>query len=183
MPKSGRLSIAEKYEIQGRLQEHRKDGTAEEEALDSIAAAMDRRVSIVQKYVTEELNNIQETIAKVAEEKAKPVLKVPKDMFNDAVAKVEAQGMVGPDAKELVRKAVKKISKWPTTADAIFGLAMSGLKAKHVMGKRTVGGKSGVSVMTPAANARLDEARKNIDSNKSRSARGNIFRPSDGQII
>lgn len=178
--KSGKLSMAEKYEIQGRLHESRKAGKPDLEAVKEIADSMDRRETLVTKYVEEELDGIQETVVKVQEEKVKPIIKIPQDMFNDVVAKIEAQGLTKPDAKELAQKSVKKIAKFPTTVDAIFSLAMKGIKAKHVMGKRTAGGNRGVSVMTPAASARIDETDR---SSTSRSARGNIYVPSEDKIV
>ena len=178
--KSGKLSIAEKYEIQGRLHESRKAGKPDIDSITEIAGSMDRRDTLVKKYVEDELDGIQETVAKVEEGKGKPIVKIPQDMFNDVVAKIEAQGLTKPDAKELAQKAVKQVTQFPTTVDFIFSLAMKGLKAKHVMGKRTGSGNRGVSVMTPAASARLDDTDR---SSTSRSARGNIYVPSEDKIV
>jgi len=193
--KKGKLSDSEKFEIKGRL-----DGNmdlSDKEAIEAVASAMDRSVRVVTTYLKE--LEAQQVFSAAPEEKVKvkatvlpdrAVVKeeakkeegpvVSKEIYDAATQLILAQGFDKVETKKLLKRAVGKLKKSPKDANYLVGLALRGINAGNLMGKRTRGGERGVSIMTPAASMRTESGRGKAFS---RGASGNIFVPSENKVV
>lgn len=169
----GKLSVTEKYAIQGML--HQKKTIAE------IAVALARSEGVVKKYVDNELSSLQDTIAKVQMDAVVPDVEEPKfklseELYEEVIHKLRTAGLYREDAKEILDRTLGKLTFQPENSQQVYVLCIRNLNAKDVMNTRTASGKKGVAIMNAAASERGDESRKKAKP-ESRSARGNVYKP------
>jgi hypothetical protein len=111
---------------------------------------------------------------------------IPPEFQKAAYDKLLNAGLIENDARRVVRAAVAAAEKSGLAirnGDHLFTECVKRMRAGQFMQKRTTGGNQGVAVMTGNASARLDEAQKNNAGRiHSRSARGNVFNPSTGEV-
>lgn len=173
----GKLSVTEKYTIQGMLH----DGKSTKE----IAELLSRTETIIDNYVNKELASLQETVAKAqsqAVEETVPTIEVSEEMFDEVVHKLrQAAGMLKEDATELLNRTIRKLKLEPDNSNQLYVWCIRNLNAKDVMGTRTASGRKGVAIMTTAGSQRSDEFKKRIKST-SRSAKGHVFQPKENKM-
>lgn len=177
----GKLSVTEKYAIQGMLHE----------GLDvtDIAKSLERTEATVRSYIEVELSELQSTIVKAkmqqaeaeVEEEADSGFKISDELQEETIHKLRQAGMLREDALEVLQRTIKKLKFQPENSQQLYVLCIRNLNAKDVMNTRSAGGKKGVAVMNRAASERGDESRKKAKS-ESRSARGNTFHPKDNRM-
>jgi IS30 family transposase len=171
----GKLSVTEKYAIQGMLH----DG----QSVTDIAKSLERTEATIRGYVESELSTLQETIvrAQVSASEEAPRIELSEEIYEGTIHKLRQAGMLREDAIEVLERTIKKLKFEPENAQQVYTLCIRNLNAKDVMNTRTAGGNKGVSVMNRAASERGDESRKKAKS-ESRSARGNTFKPKDNRM-
>jgi len=186
---SGRLSLTEKYAIQGMVNQGID--------VSEIASQLGRKTPTIQKYIDGELSELTSNIATaqlqstdIPQSETTEVLDVDEhddvvvlseQMYNDTLYKLRNAGMELGDAREILDRTVRKLLGEPATADEMYGYCLRNLNAKDVMVTRSAGGRKGVAMMTKAASERGDES-KNRPRQPGRGVRGRIFRPKDNQM-
>lgn len=109
--------------------------------------------------------------------------RIEKEVYHQLVQ----SGLGERDAERLVKTVVKICEQKGIhipNAKTLFTNCIRRMNAGHFITKKTTGrGESGVAVMSSAASQRLDEARKRNTKPISRSARGNMYNPSTGEIL
>ena len=174
-----RLSNTEKYAIQGMIH-----GGLEAK---DIAKQLNRTEKVVQNYIDNELSTIQDHVVNAQIEQANdPVLdeswigKVKKRLT------VDRSNISETDIISLINKSIKIArdrNQVFDSEDSLYKACIANMRAGQYINKRTYGKRdSGVAIMNQVASQRMDEAKKSYGKAPSRSARGNVYNPSTGEI-
>ncbi len=180
----GKLSVTEKYAIQGML--HQKLSVEE------IAESLERTPAVIQTYVDTELSALQETIARAQLTEVEPEAEeednkgiadqITEDMRASVLVKLRQNtGKHSKDCEEILARTIRKLTFVPENDQKLYVLCIRQLNAKDVMQTRSSDGRTGIAIMNGAASQRGDESRKKY-KNDSRSARGNVFMPKDNKM-
>ena len=183
--KTGKLTLTEKYAIQGALSEKKQPA--------EIADMLNRSEGIVSRYITTELDNLHQQIAEAQVEAAenktqekdpqtarysraskldiqqsKPSApKEPKSLdeiasentITEAYRELVKAGVLEERAKTIIEAALNKASDTGAvfkSSNDLFVEALKQMSAGDFMQKKSEGGQTGVTVMTHAASQRLD---------------------------
>ena len=168
MAKSGRLSASDKYTIVGAMQ----DGKSPQE----IATMIGKSVAAVEKHIKAQNIPINKEVKsnrfRVRDEDVQQVQEV--ETFDEyATPKIRGEvkkmlvdgGVTEQDASKLISKVLEQaadVDKKFTKPFDLYKACIKKMRAGNFMNKKTAGGKGGVSVMTPAASERIDDARKGV---------------------
>lgn len=190
MTKRGKLTLREKYAIQGMLHNNMD--------IEEIATFLDRSTKIVENYVNGELDRLHNTIAnaqleqleKEVERRQKEALSPPNEQPNisskdvqNVFTRLKDAGLLEKDIVWVINKVFDVYEKTKSKlqdADHLYTECIKNMRAGHFITKRTQSGKGGVAIMSPAASTRMDESAK--QSRGSRSTKGCIYNPSTDEI-
>ena len=110
---------------------------------------------------------------------------ISKSILSQTFKQLCQAGLGDRDADRLVNSTARTLAKNGVNvpnSKVLFTECVKRMNAGHFINKKTEGGSSGVAVMSGAASQRMDEFKKTSGKTGSRSARGNIFDPSTGEI-
>lgn len=170
--KKGKISLEEKYIAQGMLSKGK--------TLEDIEKFLGREGNVSLKvYIEKELDKLQDTVVSAR-------LDVKQQLIDSGTLKrIEHQlvkmGIHAQDAARILITVTEELTEVPTEEE-LHALAIKSIKAGAYMGKQ---GRYKVeaTVMSKVASERADFAREQGSSKVvSRSARGNIYNPSTGEI-
>lgn len=181
----GKLSITEKYAIQGMIHEGKP--------IADIAESLGRKPVTIEKYINGELEELVTNITRAKLQAANPEVEqdeefefeaqVSEDIFEAVVHKLKQAGMDRDKAEECIYRVLRKINFDPDNEQQLYALCIRNINAKDVMITRAAGGRKGVAVMTKAGSERGDEHKRRARKQKpSRKVRGNIFYPKEGRM-
>lgn len=182
MSKVKALTNVEKYTIAGMIADRK---TAKE-----IAKTLGKDIEQIEKYLGR-LDKLAENIVKEdnppkTKKKAKKELVTEgtsEDIVAAVVRRLKKAGLSERDSSNLVETALKladKTNKVFESDDELYTACIKRINAGNLMVKKTDGGREGVCMMTGAASAKMDGARKKTVS---RTARGNMWDIKKGKLI
>ena len=176
--KRGRLTLEEKYIIQGMLNDGKN--------VTNISNKINRSKKMVEKYIDNELNQLHETIVNVEKSNIDNKITVSKEIYTETLHKLKKDisnsENINPD--KLLDETIASLEHDPDSSAQLLSYCIQNLKANQFMANRTSSGKKGISVMTGTASARGDEHKNKIANRQiSRSAKGHVYRPFDGDIV
>ena len=109
-----------------------------------------------------------------------------KDIMVNTYKKLRTAGLTENDANRVIHSALTwgaKNGQKYKSSDLLYTACIKRMNASHFITKVTQGGKEGVAVMSGAASARMDEARKTANKPMSRSARGAVYSSRTGEML
>lgn len=146
---------------------------------EDIAKFLKKDVIHVSNYVEAELNRLQDAAIQQA---IKEAAVVSEEVYDATVALIATNTkFTNEKSRELLNRTINKLPPGEyTDSGKLYRIALKNMNAKDVMLTTTVGGRSGITVMTGAASEKTD-ANKKIHG-YSRSSNGNIFHPKDNRM-
>jgi hypothetical protein len=154
---SGRLSMTDKYIVQGMSKDNK--------TLEEMAKTIGKNPKAIENYL-QSVEEIQNTVAtiKTNEVMQNEVPEAPNsptspEVVNKAVYLIKACGYTELDAQKLVNQALRTYFSNTGTdnPEKLKSFALQFVKAGELMNKTSAGGSEGVSIMTEAASQRGDK--------------------------
>lgn len=130
----------------------------------------------------------QEDIAKVHpdQETVQATDIASQDIIVLTYRKLRQAGLTDNDSNRIIHSALTwgaKNGQKYKDSELFYTACIKRMSAGHFITKVTEGGKEGVAIMSGAASARMDEARKTGKKHMSRSARGAVYSSKTGEML
>ncbi len=106
------------------------------------------------------------------------IMKVFKELRQAGLTEQDTNGLI----RSVLEWAANNGQKYKSV-ELLYTACITRMNAGHWITKVTAGGNEGVAIMSGAASVRGDEARKNAKKTVSRSARGHIWKPKEGEMM